>query len=161
MRNLNIGRTNHYLKKRESCQLFLICRLLRTVWSAAYSHKARVVLICHHMQITSLDSLAQWTPRFKKFEKMDCKTSACSRSYWDQWQASHWLQWKQDRVSLFWKWDPAVFELFGAHAALKVCSFRAFQNFSHLLDSMATQHHHQALNTEMRFYYWTWGFIQV
>lgn len=130
MRNLNIRRTNHYFRKKDSCQLFLLSAgCYAPMWSAAYSHKARVLLICHHMQIASLDSLAQQTLQFKDFKKMDCKTQAGSRSYWDQWQASHWLQWEQDRISLFWKQNPAVFGLFGAHAALKVCSCRATKIF--------------------------------
>lgn len=148
MRNWNIGGTNHFFLKKESCQLFLIRRLLCTMWSAAYSHKARALLICHRMQIASLDSLARRTPRFKKSEKMDCMLPLLLSSV----ASLPWLQWKRDRVPLFWKGDPAVLELFGAHAALRVCFFRTFQIFSHLLDSMTTQHHHQAPSTERRVY---------
>lgn len=116
------------LTKNESYQLVLICRLLLTKWFAAYSQRARDLLVCHQMQITSLHWLTRWTPQFK-FKKMYCKTEASSHSYRGQWQASYWLQCRLGRVPVFWKQGSAVLEFFGAHAALKGCSFTAFQIF--------------------------------
>lgn len=158
MRNWNIGGTNRYFFKKivvpaffSSTGCYAQCgqQLIHTkpgfCWFAI---ACRLPPWTHwHGEHLGLRSLKRWI--------------ACSCSSWAQWQASRWLQWKWDRVPLFWKGDPAVLELFWAHAALKVCSFRAFQIFSHLLDSMTTQQHHEAPSTERRVYQQTWGFLQV
>lgn len=154
MRNLNIGRTNHYFRKKR------VLPALSPLQAAMHECGQQLIhtkpgfcsfaIICKsppwthwHGKHFSLRTLKRW---IAKHRHAPAPTEISGKP-------PIGFNGSRTESPFSGSENPAVSGLFGAHAALKVCSFRAFQNFSHLLDSMATQHHHQAFNTEMRFYY--------